>query len=105
MFVLVHNKCSSGKTFRTDADLNNHFAKHGGEFEGMYGNASEYLNGANYVINNGTYVPKMKGYIKCFGSNGGAKYAFVGMTHNLNYITTFSVRSVSTLIGAVPWLS
>ena len=105
VFVLVHNKCSSGKTFRTDADLNNHFAKHGGEFEGMYGNASEYLNGANYVINNGTYVPKMNGYIKFFGSNGGANYAFVGMTHNLNYITTFSIRSVSTLIGAVPWLS
>ena len=37
LFVLVHNKCNSGKTFRSDADLNNHFAKHGGELEGMHG--------------------------------------------------------------------
>lgn len=102
--VLVHNKCTPNKTFKDDALLNEHFLKHGYEFGGAYSTPSEYLDGANYVINNGKYVPEMNGYIKFFGANGGANYAFVGMTSNGANITTFSLRSVASLAQKIWWL-
>ena len=89
--------------FKTKNDLTEHFNKHGNEFGDLYTNAQEYLNGANYVINNGTYVPEMNGYIRFYGANGGANYAFVGLTQNGMYITTFSIRSVGSL-SRVPWI-
>ena len=89
--------------FKTKQDLESHFIKHGGEFENLYSNSQEYLQGANYVVNNGTYVPEMNGYLKFYGANGHANYAFVGLTRNGAYITTFSIRSVGSL-SLVPWL-
>ena len=67
-------------------------------------NTTANLNGANYVIENGTYVPKMNGNIRFFGSGGKANYAFVGLTKDGNYITTFGIRSVSKLASNVDWL-
>ena len=89
--------------FKTNQDLESHFSKHGKEFENLYSNSQEYLQGANYVVNNGTYVPEMNGYLKFYGANGHANYAFVGLTQNGAYITTFSIRSVGSL-SLVPWL-
>lgn len=43
------------------------------------------------------------GYLKFFGSGGGANYAFVGMTQNGANIATFGVRSVKSL-SFIPWL-
>jgi len=102
--VLVHNECSNLVDFKTNQDLETHFEIHGHEFGGLYNNSREYLIGANYVINTGTYVPEMNGYVKFFGANGGANYAFVGLTRNGLNITTFSVRSVNSL-SKIPWLN
>ena len=90
-------------SFKTNQELEAHFSKHGREFGGLYNNSQEYLKGANYVMNNGTYVPEMNGYIRFFGANGGANYAFVGLTRDGVYITTFSVRSVDSL-SKIPWI-
>ena len=101
--LLVHNKCGTSKQFKSSQELDDHFIKHGNEFGGLYKNSQEYLDGANYVINNGTYVPEMNGYVRFFGANGGANYAFVGLTRNGANITTFSVRSVKSLTK-ISWL-
>ena len=101
--LLVHNKCGTSKQFKSSQELDDHFIKHGNEFGGLYKNSQEYLDGANYVINNGTYVPEMNGYVRFFGANGRANYAFVGLTRNGANITTFSVRSVKSLTK-ISWL-
>ena len=95
----------TNKNFTSLESLNSHFGKHGNEFGSLFSTPQEYLNGANYVINNGTYIQEMNGYIRFFGASGKANYAFVGVTHDLKYITTFSVRSVQSLIKYIPWLS
>ena len=77
--------------------LNEHYTKHGSEFGDMFKNPQEYLDGANYVIKNGTYDPNMNGYLRFFGANGRSNYSFVGLTKDGLNITTFSLRSVSTL--------
>ena len=100
--VLVHNSC--GKGFASRTKLEDHFIKHGKEFGNLYANADEYLKGANYVIQNGQYIPELNGYIQFFGANGGANYAFIGMTKDMTSITTFGIRSVSELAKIVPWL-
>lgn len=97
----MHNKCGDALSFENETQLNSHFQKHGKEFGGMYNTPKEYLDGANYVIKNGKYVPEMNGYVRFFGANGGANYAFVGLKGS--YISTFGVRSVKTLTR-IPWL-
>ena len=84
-------------SFSSKAKLNEHFTKHGNEFEGLYSNAKEYAKGAKYVIKEGTYVSEMNGYVKFFGAKGKANYAFVGMKKG-NQVATFGVRSVSSLV-------
>ena len=91
------------KQFESRAKLEEHFATHGKEFEGLYQTADEYLAGANYVIQNGTYVPEMTGYVRFFGAEGKANYAFVGLKNSGAYISTFGIRSVESL-KRVPWL-
>lgn len=46
----------------------------------------------------------MNGYLRFFGAEGKANYAFVGLTQNGRNITTFGIRSISKLTK-VPWLS
>ena len=117
--VLVHNACTKVNNeanafddfvqFESQSKLENHFAKHGNEFGDLYQTADDYLAGANYVIKSGTKVSYMYkgnmtiGYLKFFGSGGGANYAFVGMTQNGANIATFGVRSVKSL-SFIPWL-
>ena len=100
---IAPNTINGSFSFKTNYDLKIHFDKHGQEFENLYSTPQEYLEGANYVINNGTYVAEMNGYIKFFGAKGGANYAFVGLTQNGMYITTYSLRSVDSL-SRVPWI-
>lgn len=90
--------------FESQAKLEEHFAKHGNQFNGLYSNPQEYLQGANYVINNGTFVPEMNGYVRFFGTGRrGAEYAFVGLTHDATHITTFGIRNIKSLSN-IPWL-
>lgn len=93
------------KFFKSDKLLEEHFLKHGKEFEGLFKNAQEYLDGANYVVKNGKYCKELNGYLRFFGAGGKANYAFVGMTADGSAITTFGIRSVSELAKVVPWLA
>jgi hypothetical protein len=99
------NVASAGKkTFQCPDKLLEHFNKHGAEFGDVCPTVGDYLDGANYVIENGQYVPEMNGYIKFSGANGKANYAFVGLASDGSYITTFGIRSVSDLAKIIPWL-
>ncbi|RBO93135.1 hypothetical protein DES48_1131, partial [Paraliobacillus ryukyuensis] len=86
--------------FADRAKLEGHFDKHGKEFDRLYKNADEYLEGAKEVINNGIkvkyeYKGEMRtGYVKFIGNNknGKAKFEFVG-TNNNGDITTYHTQS------------
>lgn len=54
----------------------------------------DYLNAANYTIQNGTYVPEANGYVRFYGQGGKANYAFVGINRAGTHITTFHIKSV-----------
>ena len=92
------------KQFKTKQDLESHYNDHGNEFGDIYSNSQEYLEGANYVIDTGIYVFEKNGYIKFFGANGGANYAFVGLTRDGGYITTFGIRGVNSLSKSISWI-
>ncbi|OMF55186.1 hypothetical protein BK139_17855 [Paenibacillus sp. FSL R5-0490] len=90
----------SPSDFADRGKLEGHFDKHGKEFDGLYKNADEYLEGAKEVINNGIKVKYENkgeirtGYIKFMGNNknGKAKFEFVG-TNNKGDITTYQTQS------------
>ena len=67
-------------------------------------NLSNYLNDANHVIRNGTYVPEMNGYVRLIGGQGSAKYGFVGLNRNTGYITTFHIKTAKELSKKAPSL-
>lgn len=69
-----------------------------------FSNLKNYLDDANYVIKNGTFVPEMNGYARLIGGEGSAKYGFVGLDRNTGNITTFHVKSVSELARKAPSL-
>ena len=90
-------------SFSSNSLLNDHFAKHGNEFEGLFSNSTEYAKGAKYTIKNGQYVKEMNGYIRFFGANGKANYAFVGMKSG-GRISTFGIRAAAELAKKIPWI-
>lgn len=104
--IAASNKAAAAgkKTFQSGEKLADHFTKHGKEFGDTYKTVDEYLDGANYVIENGKYCKELNGYLRFYGANGKANYAFVGMTQDGASITTFGIRSVSELAKVVPWL-
>lgn len=59
------------------------------------------LDDANYIINNGTYVPELNGYVSFMS---GKKYGFVGLDHTTGDITTFHIKNISELIKKAPSL-
>jgi|GEM_PF-3747205 len=85
-----------------------HFERHGSELMGAFGrksyNLKDYLNDANHVIKNGTFVPEMNGYVRLIGGQGSAKYGFVGLDRATGGITTFHTKSVSELARKAPSL-
>ncbi|WP_041061420.1 T7SS effector LXG polymorphic toxin [Jeotgalibacillus campisalis] len=94
---------SDGKVpsdFSSRDKLEGHFDKHGKEFNGLYKNVDEYLEGANKVIKNGIkveyeYKGELRiGYVKFMGNNknGKAKFEFVG-TNNTGSLTTYHTQS------------
>jgi hypothetical protein len=102
--VTIGPNSGAGKVkFGSVEKLEQHFAKHGGEFKGIYNNADEYLQGARDVMQNGTkvsYVYKGEtrtGFLRFMGNNskGVAKFEFVG-TNNAGQITTYHVESGKT---------
>ncbi|WP_427340818.1 hypothetical protein, partial [Caloranaerobacter sp. DY30410] len=85
-----------------------HFEKHGKELMDAFGkdayNLKNYIDDANHVINNGTYVKELNGYVKLIGGKGSAKYGFVGLDRATGNITTFHIKTASELSKKAPSL-
>ncbi|MCX7903060.1 MAG: RHS repeat-associated core domain-containing protein [Caloramator sp.] len=85
-----------------------HFEKHGKEFMDALGkytyNLKDYINDANHVIQNGTYVEELNGYVQLIGGKGSAKYGFVGLDRATGHITTFHIKTASELAKKAPSL-
>ena len=104
--VLVHNTCSGGgKVFKSQSLFQEHYIKHGKEIADVLGktkySVKEYLQDANYIVKNGTYVPELNGYVKFMK---GKKYGFVGLDRSTGDITTFHIKNVTELIKKAPSL-
>ena len=61
----------------------------------------KYLDDANYIINNGIYVPELNGYVSFMS---GKKYGFVCLDRTIGDIITFHIQKVSELIKKAPSL-
>lgn len=98
-------KGASSKLFKSQNLLESHFVKHGEEMQKALGKSSysitNYLDDANYIIQNGTYVPELNGYVRFVA---GQKYGFVGLDRATGDITTFHIKTVSELIKNAPSL-
>jgi RHS repeat-associated protein len=83
-----------------------HFGKHGKSVMDALGKTSytlkNYLDDANFIIKNGTYIPELNGYIKLIGGKGSAKFGFVGLNRTSGSITTFHIKSAQELASKVP---
>lgn len=101
------NKSGSNtyKTFKNQSLYEEHFENHGKEIEDVLGKSNystdNYLDDANYIINNGTYTSELNGYVKFMSGN---KYGFVGLDRTTGEITTFHIKNVSELIEKAPSL-
>ncbi|MEG1002723.1 MAG: hypothetical protein RSF37_04910, partial [Clostridium sp.] len=98
----------SGKLIFKGDEANIHFKKHGKEIMDALGkskyNIKDYINDANYVVQNGMYVPELNGFVRLLGGKGSAKYGFVGLDRATGNITTFHIKTVSELIKKAPSL-
>jgi hypothetical protein len=65
-------------------------------------NLRNYLDDANNIIKNGTYVPELNGYVRLIGGQGSAKYGFVGMNRATGNITTFHIKTAKELSKKAP---
>ena len=85
-----------------------HFERHGKEMMDALGkseyNLKDYINDANFVVNNGQYVSELNGYIRLVGGKGSAKYGFVGIDRATGNITTFHIKPASELAKKAPSL-
>lgn len=90
---------NTNKLFKNQALLDEHYGKHGQEIADVLGDSNysidKYLDDANYIINNGTYVPELNGYVSFMS---GKKYGFVGLDRTTGDITTFHIKNISELI-------
>jgi filamentous hemagglutinin len=67
-------------------------------------NLRNYVDGANHLITNGTWVPELNGSVRLVGGQGSAKAAFVGIDRVGGHITKFHIKSVSELSRTAPSL-
>lgn len=67
-------------------------------------NLKDYVSDANHVINNGTYVKELNGYVQLIGGKGSSKYGFVGLDRATGNITTFHIKTASELAKKAPSL-
>ncbi|MCL2611188.1 MAG: hypothetical protein FWE02_05880, partial [Defluviitaleaceae bacterium] len=67
---------------------------------------SDYLDDTNFIINNGTFVPKMNGFIKLIPKTGknSIRFGFVGLDRTTGEITTFHIKLIIDLIKRAPSL-
>lgn len=91
------NGSVTGYGFASESALNQHYADHNGDFGNAFSSPQEYLDTANYVIQNGEYVSAQNAYVKFYGLHGHANFAFVGMNRAHTCITTFHLKHVSKI--------
>ena len=93
------------KMFKDKSLLDEHYGRHGQEIADVLGDPNysmeKYLDDANYIVNNGTYVPELNGYVSFMN---GKKYGFVGLDRATGDITTFHIKNISELIKKAPSL-
>jgi hypothetical protein len=91
--------------FKDKSLLDEHYGRHGQEIADVLGDPNysmeKYLDDANYIVNNGTYVPELNGYVSFMN---GKKYGFVGLDRATGDITTFHIKNISELIKKAPSL-
>ena len=62
------------KAVKGAAEANIHFGKHGKEMMDALGKSKygikDYINDANYGVQNGTYVFELNGFVKLLGGKG-----------------------------------
>ena len=101
--VLVHNACPNSSpeflNFQSDDLLLEHYGKHNREMGYMFRSPGEYLEGANFVIQNGFYVEAKNAYVMFYGMGGRANYLFVGLTQDGKNITTFFLKAAQQIFG------
>ena len=89
-------------------EANIHFKTHGKEMMNVLAKSEysvkDYINDANYVVQNGKYVPELNGFIQPLGGIGSAKYSFVGLDRSTGNITTLHIKTVSELAKKAPSL-
>ncbi|WP_035382051.1 hypothetical protein, partial [Fervidicella metallireducens] len=85
-----------------------HFEKHGKEIIDVLGkseyNLKNYIDDANFIVNNCQYVKELNGYVRLIGGPGSAKYGFVGLDRVTGNITTFHIKTASELAKKAPSL-
>ena len=83
------------KYFKTTEELVEHFNKHAGQIKSALNvseyTIDEYLDDANYIINNGKYIQERNAYISFIRNT---YYGFVGLDRTTGDITTFHIKSI-----------
>ena len=80
-----------------------HFGKHADQIMKVTGksayNLKNYVDDANWIIQNGTYSSKLNGYYSFManGSKGQSLFGFVGMKNGGSTISTFHIKSAAQL--------
>ena len=68
--------------------LDEHYCKHGQEIADVLGDSNysidKYLDDANYIVNNGTYVPELNGYVSFMS---GKKYDYYNIANIARLLT------------------
>ena len=65
-------------------------------------NLKNYINDANFIVKNGTYIPQLNGYVRLIGGKGSAKFGFVGLNRTTGNITTFHIKTAEELAKKAP---
>ena len=85
-----------------------HFGRHSGSIMKAYGtdsyNLKNYIQDANLIIKEGTYVPELNAYAKRILGPGSEKYGFVGLKNAGSNISTFHIKSAKQLVKKAPSL-
>ena len=63
----------------------------------MFSSPEEYLEGANYVIQNGFYVESKNAYVLLHNMGRHENYLFVGLTRDGKFITTFMLKAAKKI--------
>jgi len=80
-----------------------HFGKHADQIMKVTGksayNLKNYVDDANWIIQNGTYSSKLNGYYHYMGNaaKGESLFGFVGMKNGGSTISTFHIKTATQL--------